>query len=83
MIIGRDLMIQIGLLNNFRREVIKRDGVTLSVKELICLPGQTYITSSEMRKMLIQIVEQVPAKEATEILVKLSTVPMRRQNLNM
>ena len=35
MIIGRDLMVHLGLMDNFRRQVLQRDGATVHMKEPI------------------------------------------------
>ena len=48
MIIGRDLMVQLGLLSGFKRQVLQWGGVTASMKEPISMLGKTYLTSYDM-----------------------------------
>ena len=52
-IIGRELMVQLVLSIDFKSQVIQRDGVTVLMKELRGLLGQTYITSCEMREVVM------------------------------
>ena len=82
MIIGRDLMVKIGLTVNLKRQFPQWDGVTLSMKEPSGLLGQSYLTSREMRVVVMQTVEQASTREATEILLKILDMPMRRRALN-
>ena len=39
MIIGRDLMVQLGLLGDFKHQVLQLDGVTIPIKEPISMIG--------------------------------------------
>ena len=48
MIIVCDLMVQLGLLDNFRCQVLQWDGATVPMREPSGLLGQTYLTICEM-----------------------------------
>ena len=54
MIIVRGLMVHIGLLANFKRQVIQWDGAIFLMKQPSGMLGQTDLTSCEMREMIIQ-----------------------------
>ena len=51
MIIGRDLMVQLGLTANFKRQVLQWDGATVHMKEPRNLIGKSDLTKREMRKV--------------------------------
>ena len=53
-IIGHDLMVQLGPLADFKRQVLQWDGVKVTMKEPIGLLGKSYLTIQEMRKVIIQ-----------------------------
>ena len=55
MIISRDLMIQLGLSNNFKCQVLKWHGVIVPMKETIGLLGESHLTSCNMRKVVMKI----------------------------
>ena len=64
MIIGRDLMVHIGLMNNFKRQVLQWYGTELSLKYPISILGQTELTSLEMREVITQAAELFSAIKA-------------------
>ena len=70
MIIGRELMVQLGLLSNFKSQVLQWYGVTMTMKEPIGLLDKSDLTSCEMSEVVIQTAEPVSIREATERLVK-------------
>ena len=41
MIIGRDMMVQLGLTANFKRQVLQWDGTTINMNEFINLLGKS------------------------------------------
>ena len=71
MIIGRDLMVQLGLLADFKRQVLQLEGVTVTMKEPRGLIGQTDINSCEMLEVVIQTAEPVYTRVYTDRLVKI------------
>ena len=56
-IIGRDLMVQLGLSAEFKRQVLEWDGVTVPMKETRGLIGQTDLTSREMSNVVMHNTE--------------------------
>ena len=56
--IDHELMLQIGLVGNFERQVVQLDNVSLPIKGQISLLGQTYLTSHEMRDLVMYTVER-------------------------
>ena len=54
MIIGRDLMVYIGLMNYFKCKVLQWDGAAVPIKDPISLLGQTDLTSYEICKVVMQ-----------------------------
>ena len=54
MIIYLDLMIQLGLADNFKCHVLQCDGATVHMKEPNGLLGQSDLTKHEMREVVMQ-----------------------------
>ena len=71
MIIGCDLMVQLGLTADFKRQVIQWYGATVPLKEPINFLGQSYLTKRKMRKVVMYNSEPASTKEATERMVKI------------
>ena len=71
MIIGRDLMVQIGLTADFKRQVLQWGGATVNMKEPRNLLGQFYLTKREMREVIMQTPELASTRDATERMVKI------------
>ena len=59
MIIGSDLLVQIGLLAEFKHQVLQWDGVTVPMKEHSGMLGKSDITSREIYEVVIQTAEPV------------------------
>ena len=57
MIIGRDLMVQLGLTDNFKRQVLQWDAATVHMKESRNVLGQSNLTKREMREVVMQTAE--------------------------
>ena len=74
MIIGRDLAVKIGILDDFKCQILQWDGVELLMKEPSIMLGQTYSTNCEMREVVMQIAEPVSKREATERLEKITNI---------
>ena len=71
-VIGYDMLIGCErLLANFNHQVLQQDVVTVPMKEPIGMIGKTYLTSSVIRKVIIQTVKPVSTREDTERLVKI------------
>ena len=49
MIVGRNLMLQLGLLVDFKQQVLQCNDYSVPMKEPIILVGQIYLTSHKMR----------------------------------
>ena len=71
MIIVCDLMVQLGLTAEFKRQVLLSYGATVHMKEPINLLGQSNLTKREMREVVMQIAEPASTREATERMVKI------------
>ena len=76
MIIGRELMVQLGLTVNFKHQFLQWDGATLHMKEPRGLIGKSNLNKRDMRKLVMQTTEISSTREATERMVKMLTVPM-------
>ena len=70
-IIGRDMMLQLGLTANFKRRVLQWDGATVNMKESRNLLGQSDLTKREMRKVVLQTAEPASTWEVTGRMVKI------------
>ena len=64
-IIGRDLMLQLGLLSDFKHKVIQWDDAIIKMKELSGLLGQIGPTSREMLEVVMHTSEPVSTREST------------------
>ena len=82
MIICRDLIVQLGLADDFKRQVLQWDGATVHMKEPSSLIGKSDLTKREMREVVMQNAEAASNREATERMVKILAVPMKIQTLN-
>ena len=71
MIIGRDLMVQIVLTADFKRQVLQLDGATVRMKEPSGLLGKSDITKRQMRQGIMQTAEPDSTREATEQMPKI------------
>ena len=82
MIIGHDTMVQIGLMAEFKCQVIQWDGSTVHTKDTKNLIGKSDLTKRKMREVVIQTSEPASTQESTDQMVKYLTVPMQRHTLN-
>ena len=57
MIIGRDLMVYIGLMADFNRQVLQWDDDNIHMKEPSSMLGKSDLTKREMRKLVMQTAE--------------------------
>ena len=53
MIIDHDLMVELGLLANFKRQLLQQEGTTVPTKEPRCLLGKPDLSKREMRKVIM------------------------------
>ena len=83
MIIGSELMVHLGLMVDFKHQVLQWNGYAVLTKEPSDLLGKIYKTSNEIREVVIQSAELVSKIGDTEIMVQLLTVTMQRHTLNM
>ena len=54
MIIGRDVMAQLGLQADFKHQVLQWDGATVHMKEPSGLLGKSDLNKCEMREVVMQ-----------------------------
>ena len=66
MIIGCDMMVQLGLSDEFKSQVLKWGGINVPMKVPRGLLGQTDLTSRDMREVVMQTAEPVSARDATD-----------------
>ena len=82
MIIGRDLMVQLGLTANFKRQFLQWYGATVYMKQPSGLLGQSYLTKRNMREVVMQTAEPASTIEATEWIVKIINSTYVKAELN-
>ena len=70
-IISRDLMVQLVLTAEFKRQVLQWDGATVHMKEPTGLLEQSNLNNSEMCEAVMQTAEPASTREANEIMVKI------------
>ena len=54
MIIGRELMVQLGLSSEFKRQVLQWDGIIVPMKEHISPLGKSDLTSRKIHEMVMK-----------------------------
>ena len=71
MIIGHYLMVHLGLTADFKRQVLQWDRAIVYMKETSSLLGQSDLTKSETREVVMRTVEPDSTQEATNRMVKI------------
>ena len=71
MIIGRDLMVNLGLTTNFKHQVLQWDGATVHMKEPSRSLGQSDLNKRKLHKVIMQTAEQASTQENTGKMVKI------------
>ena len=70
MIIGHDLMVQLGLTDDFKCQALQWDGTTVYMKESRTLLGKSDLTKREMCEVVMQTAEPASTQESTDQMVK-------------
>ena len=70
-IIGHDLMVQLVLTADFKRQVLQWDDATVHMKYTSSLLGKSYLAKREMREVVMQTSEPSSTRGATERMVKI------------
>ena len=70
-IIGRDLMVQLGLMAYFKLQVLQWYGATVYMKEPICLLDKSNLNKRKIQEVVMQAAEPAYTIEATERMVKI------------
>ena len=81
MIIGCELMAHLGLVANFKRQVLQWDGATVPMKNPINLICQTYLRSCDIFEVVIQTAEIFYTREATKGMVKIIHITYANSDL--
>ena len=66
MIIGHELMVQLGLMDDFKRQILQLNGITLHMKDPRIFLGKSNLTKRKMRKVVMQTAEPASKREATK-----------------
>ena len=69
-------MVQLGFSEDFKRQVLQWDGITVPTKEPRGLIVQIDPTSLQMCELVMHAEEPISTRESTERLEKYSTVPI-------
>ena len=81
MIICHDLMVKLGLSDDFKRQLLQFYGVTVPMKEPSGLLGKSDLTSHEMSEVVMQTALPVSTRESTEIIVKILNITYSKVDL--
>ena len=81
MIIGRDLMVHIGLTADFMRQLLQHDVATVHMKEPSILLWQSNLTKHEMHEVVMQTAEPAFTQEATERMVEIFDITYSKADL--
>ena len=71
MVIGPNLMVQLGLMSDFKIQFIQWDSAEVTMKDPSGLLGKYDLSKHEIRKVFMQTAELASTKEANEILVEI------------
>ena len=82
MIIGHNLMLQLSLTADFKRQAFQWDGTTVHMKEPSNFLGKYFQLSARCVRWLCRLNNQLPHERLLNEWLKSLTVPMRRQTLN-
>ena len=82
LIIGRSLMVQLGLTAKFKRQVLQWDGATVHMKEPIVLIGKSNLTKRKICEVVIQTTEPASTREASDQMVKILNGTYEKADLN-
>ena len=80
-ILGRDLMVQLGLMAGFKRQVLQWDGATVHMKKYSSLLEKYNLTKREMRNLVMQTSEKASTREATDRMVKILDITYAEADL--
>ena len=80
MVIGPNLMVQLGLMSDFKIQFIQWDSAEVTMKDPSGLLGQKNLTGRNMSEVVMHTIKPDSTREAADFFLK--TVPMLRQNLN-
>ena len=81
MIIGLNLIVQLGLPANFKNQVLQWDGATVHMNEPSSLIGKSDLTKRDMCEVVIQTSEPASTWEATEIMVEIINSNYAKEDL--
>ena len=81
MIIGRNLMVQLGLTVNFKLQVLQWYGATVHMNYPSNFLGQSDLTKGDMRELVMQSEEPVSTREATERMVKVLDITYVKEEI--
>ena len=84
MIIGRDPMLKLGMIANFKRNVPEWDGVDVHTEQpnwRALGPGKPDFTKGKIRYLSIQTVEPVSTNKSTERTIKVLDSTHERYNI--
>ena len=82
MIIFRDLMVELGMMGNFKLQILKWDFITVYMKETSSLLGKYDLNKREIREVVMQTAGPASTLEATDRLVKILDVNYANADLN-
>ena len=81
MIIGRDLIVQLGVTTDFKCQVFQWDGTEVLMKEDSGLLGKSDSSKREMREVVMHTAKPASTREATERLVKITDITYAKVDL--
>jgi hypothetical protein len=71
MIIGRDLMVKLGLITDYKRKVLIWDEVSVPMRSLYHTDSKPTFSRAEIKQIMTQTAEPIATKEATERIVRI------------
>ena len=82
MIIGRELMIQLGLKSDFGSQILEWDETVIPMKYLGIFLFQTDLTNRDIQDMVMQYTELDSTKKATAIVTKIINSTYAKSDLD-
>ena len=71
MIIGRDLMVKLGLITDYERKVLMWDGVSVPMRSVYHTDSKPTFSRAEIKQIMTQTAEPIATREATERIVRI------------
>ena len=82
MIIGRDLMVKLGLITDYKRKVLIWDEVSVPMRSVYHTDSKPTFSRAEIKQIMTQTAEPIATQEATERIVRILNSKYEKTDLD-